>query len=105
MSTRLHPSSPRGTEPLDPDTDEKVWEAGYETASYADSSGLGRPIGRHEREMDIVDLFLLALKKDRRLPRGLNEEHPQFWEYFGVFAEGARDYAKSSMGRGHFSVR
>src|SRR5271169_4803492 len=103
----LHPSSPKGTKPLDPDTDEQVWDAGYEMASYADSRQLGRPIGertrRSARAMDVVDLFLLALKKDRRLPRKLNEDHPQFWEYFAVFTEGAKAYAKNSGDR--FFVR
>lgn len=106
MADRLHSSSPKGTEPFDPDADEQVWNAGYETASYADTRRIGRPVGLHGLEVDIVELFLLALEKDRRLPRGLNESHPQFWEYFGVFAEGVRDYVKSSMGRsGHLSVR
>ncbi len=96
---RLHPSSPKGTKPLDSDTDEQVWDAGYEMASYAYSQQLGQPVGRFGYKMDIVDLFLLALKKDKRLPRKLNESHPQFWEYFGVFAEGAKAYAKNSGGR------
>ena len=103
MTQRLHPSSPKGTKPLDPDTEEQVWNAGYEAASYADSQHLGRPVGRYEYEVDIVDLFLLALKSDRRMPRGLSESHPQFWEYLGVFTEGVKDYAKNH--RDYFSVR
>ena len=31
--------------------------------------------------------------KDRRLPRGLNESHPQFWEYNWTFLEGLAAYA------------
>ncbi len=102
---RLHPSSPKGIEPLDPDTDEQIWDAGYEMASYADTRRIGRPVGKHGLEIDVTELFILALKRDKRFPRGLNESHPQFWEYFKVFAEGVKDYADSSMGSsGHITI-
>lgn len=61
-----------------------VWDAGYEAASFAYSN--------QKRGAEGVDLFLSS--KDKRLPRGLTEEHPQFWEYLGTFIDGAKAFAK-----------
>lgn len=30
---------------------------------------------------------------DKRIPSGMNESHPQFWEYLGTFIEGAKAFA------------
>jgi hypothetical protein len=87
----LYPSSTRGTKPLDARTHESVWSAGYEAASEAATYAAkhGRP-----RRVAADDLFVMAAGKDRRIPSGINENHPQFWGYLGTFIEGARAYAR-----------
>ena len=86
----LYPSSTRGTKPLDARTHESVWSAGYEAASQAATHAAKRG---GPRRVDGDDLFVLAAGKDRRIPAGINESHPQFWEYVGTFIEGAKAYA------------
>jgi hypothetical protein len=94
----LYPSSPRGTQPLEPGTEEQVWNAGYETASWAAHGGV-----QHAGDVLRIsgeDLFLNAISvlRDARIPARINESHPQFWEYLGTFIDGADAYAKSSVG-------
>ncbi len=61
-----------------------VWDAGYEAASYAYSKRM--------EKVDAVELFIDS--KDKRLPAGMNENHPQFWEYLGTFVDGAKAFAE-----------
>ncbi len=86
----VYPSSPKGTQPLDEKAEEDVWDAGYEAASWAMDKYQGTGISGE-------DLFLLALNtiKDPRLPKGMNESHPQFWEYLGTFIDGAKSFGSS----------
>lgn len=91
MRNPLYPSSTRDTRPLDARTHESVWYAGYEAASEAATYAAkhGRP-----RLVAADDLFVMAAGKDRRIPSGINENHPQFWGYLGTFIEGAKAYAR-----------
>ena len=86
----LYPSSTRDTRPLDARTHENVWSAGYEAASQAATHAAKRG---GPRRVDGDDLFVLAAGKDRRIPAGINENHPHFWGYLGTFIEGAKAYA------------
>lgn len=79
------PSSPRDAEPLTSREETDIWDAGYEYANR---------YGRHAEVLDVDTLFLKAIREDRRFPRGLNESHPQFWEYHCAFAEGVAAYAE-----------
>lgn len=91
----LYPSSPKGTKPLSAHEEEEVWNAGYEAASYYSSSGM--------KQTDGETLFINAIHKmrDRRIPAGISEDHPQFWEYLGTFIDGAKAFASNSGGRFH----
>lgn len=86
-STLRSPSSPRDAEPLTGREEQEVWDAGYEAGSYFNPRAKTTP-----RTLDAESIFLWGLK-DRRLPRGLNESHPQFWEYNWTFLEGLAAYA------------
>lgn len=86
----LYPSSTRGTKSLNARTHANVWSAGYEAASQAATHAAKRG---GPRRVNGDDLFVLASGNDRRIPAGINENHPQFWEYVGTFIEGAKAYA------------
>ena len=88
----LYPSSPRGTKPLSGSISQDVWDAGYEAASYASTN--------NQHQVDGTTLFLGA--RDKRIPRGINESHPQFWEYLGTFVDGAKAFAEND-GRIHIT--
>ena len=88
----LYPSSPRGTKPLSDSISQDVWDAGYEAASYASTN--------NQHQVDGTTLFLGA--RDKRIPRGINESHPQFWEYLGTFVDGAKAFAEND-GRIHIT--
>ena len=94
--SKLYPSSPKGTKPLSHKVYRQVWDAGYEAASWAWSKG--------RKQVGGTDLFVDAIHKirDRRVPKHITEDHPQFWEYVGTFIDGARAFA---VGQDGFQVR
>lgn len=86
------PASPRGTEPLDAKTEHAVWDAGYEAAS--DLRSRGRQIGTYSTgELEADHLFTEVTDRDRRIPSGITEDHPQFWEYEQAFSDGVQAFA------------
>ena len=82
------PSSPRGDIPLTEIQESETWDAGYEAASKLSRGG-------NETHLDPDEGFLWAIRNDRRLPYGLKEDDPSFWEYEFAFREGFVAYAKN----------
>jgi len=91
-SFKLHKSSPRGTQQLTDEVAEQLHLSGYEAAGWAYSNGV--------RETDTETLFIDAIHvlRDSKIPLPMNEETPQFWEYFGWFKDGATDFAQNTPG-------
>lgn len=81
------PSSPLGDVPLSDRQEMGAWDAGYEAASYFNTSNKPLP--------DAPGIFLWVMKNDRRVPK-VREGDPSFWEWVQAVADGAEAYAKNN---------
>jgi hypothetical protein len=75
------PSSTREATPLTHKQALAAHEAGFEAA---------RLLGLEDEEQRDRAL-MYVLKHDKRVPRGLNENHPDFWEWIEAILDGADD--------------
>lgn len=86
MARLNSPSSPKDAVPLTPKEQMAAWDAGYDMASLFHSKG---------RPLDVDGIFLETTKRDRRVPRNLNEDHPSFWEWRHEVVEAVKSFAES----------
>jgi hypothetical protein len=73
-------ASHRDAIPLTGEQYNGAWHAGYEGASYLHSKGL--PLERD-------DVLLWVTRNDRRVPTGIGEDDPSFWEWLQATEDGA----------------
>lgn len=84
------PSSTRGAVPLTEEQYEGAHSAGYEAASYLNSKGM---------HVGVDDAFVWASEHDRRVPRGISEDDPSFWEWVQGVADGAEAFKAAGSAR------
>jgi hypothetical protein len=89
------PSSTRGAVPLTEEQYEGAHSAGYEAASYLNSKGM---------HVGVDDAFVWASEHDRRVPRGISEDDPSFWEWVQGVADGAEAFKTGLPQERHFAV-
>lgn len=79
------PSSPKDAEPLTDREADAAWDAGYEAVTR---------VAGDRTVVDADAVWIWVANRDRRIPRGMVEGHPQFWEWHWAVIEGAYAGAK-----------